>query len=294
MEEVGYAEAAYADYVTDDGDVDVREPSPIWPNVAVATRFEPVVPRTRVAPVPDDDPTSDVFGPLMQRALGEQIAEQRMIREALMEFDRRVEVLERSTAERMTDLEHDLATRLDHFEHTVTERMAAFEAVLKRIVDRVTGFEERVTTGLDHTDKVVRAQLDSIRPSFETAVERVVEWVEQLDGANAARLTALRDVFDAHLSAIRPTIEAVVQASISPPIERVLTDVHDSLDATERKIRRDVNRLAHAIHGEAGPFRGFEPVSDDPEEALAANPTRRRERPLRAHPDGDEPHPAAG
>lgn len=251
MEEVGYAEPTYRDegghWQRDRLDTGGYE----------AAGYDPRAP----------DP-GDAVGALMQRAIGEQIAEQRMIREALGEFDRRLEVLERTTADRLADLERSHAERTEGLERGFTERMVAFETVLKRVVDRLTGAEERIIAGLEHNEKVARVQLDALRPAIEAAAEMLAGQIEQSERVTTARLEA-----------VRPTVEATVAASLGPELEKALAGMRASLEVTERKVRRDVNRIVHAMgDGEPGePFEGFEPVHDD-----APSPRRQRERPLRA------------
>lgn len=230
----------------------------------------------------------DEFGPvssMMRRAMGEQIAEQRMIREALHEFDRRVEILERATGDRLFEMERDMAARIEHFEHSFTERMAAFEAVLKRVVDRLGTSEERLIAGLDHNDRIMRAQLDAIRPAFEGMVDRVVEWVEELEAANITRQAELR-------ASLEGAVEGAVQQSIGEPLAEALEEMRTSLGITERRVRRDVNRLTHLIRGE-------EECASAPDGVAAREPAidaqlvgepdarPRRPRPLRARPSSD-------
>ena len=239
-----------------------------------------------------DDPRAESIDSMMQRAIGEQIAEQRMIREALAEFDRRLEILERTVTDGMLQMERSCVQRIEHFERSVTERMTAFEVVLKRVVDRLTGAEERLLTGLEHNDRVVRVHLEALRPTIEAATESLAESIEQGER-----------IMDAKLESMRPTVEAAVLSSVAPEIDKALDDMRASLETTERKIRRDVNRLAYIMRAQGDdPLAGFEPIDDEPRprrrderaaatarivDASRAGMPRRRERPLRARRTAD-------
>lgn len=238
-----------------------------------------------------------LFGSLMQRAIGEQIAEQRLIREALTDFDRRLEMLERTVSDRLALVEREGSERADRFERSVTERMLAFETVLKRIVDRLTSAEEHIVEAVDHGAQVTRTQLDALRPTVEGAVERVSE-----AAADSER------VVSEVLAKTGSRLEAMVREAMDAELRSAVDEFRASLAAAERKIRRDVNRLTFSERsGEVTErqeeqdeidLRGDEDVSTgvsvhaDPVEATGngngngnergSDRRRRRERPLRA------------
>lgn len=260
MEEVGYIEPAHPAF----GLRPTRSVRPV-----------------RSAPDWDDDglvdlrDPSDPITPMLQRAMGEQLAEQRMIREALTEFDRRLELLERSVADRVVDLEHEVGQRVEFFERSITERMAAFEAVLKRLVERVGGAEERLMAGMDHSDKVLRAHLEALRPGFEGTIDRVVEWVEQIDDANLARQGMVRDSVEGALARVEAMTDRAQHA-----IETQIAALAALMEGVEPAGRAKVARQP------ANRFPGFERVQDEtPVVATIVDtpePVRKRPRPLRA------------
>lgn len=207
----------------------------------------------------DADPDEGLLGSLLQRAIGEQIAEQRLIREALTDFDRRLELLERTVADRLTFVEREASDRVDRFERSVSERMLAFETVLKRIVDRLTGAEERIVEAVDHGAQVTRTQLDALRPAIEGAVERVADAAEDREEAigeamarAGSRLEAtVREALTTELRAtmnaeLRMAMNAELRAALSAELQAAIEEFRTSLAAAERKIRRDVNRVTFA------------------------------------------------
>lgn len=235
-----------------------------------------------------------LFDSLMQRAVGEQIAEQRLIRQALTDFDRRLEMLERTVSDRLALVEREASERADHFERSVTERMLTFETVLKRIVDRLTSAEEHIVEAVDHGTQVTRTQLDALRPTVEGAVERLSEAADDSE-------RVISDV----LAKTGGRLEAMVRDAMDAELRSAIDEFRSSLATAERKIRRDVNRLTFAERsGDVAErqeeqdeiyLRGDEDVS--PRVSVKADrvdPTgngnghgrdpgrRRRERPLRA------------
>ena len=259
MEEVGYIEPAHPAFGL--RPVSSARPAPDW----------------------DDDrsvdlrDSADPITPMLERAMGEQLAEQRMIREALIEFDRRLEILERSVADRVVDLEHEVGQRVEYFERSITERMAAFEAVLKRLVERVGGAEERLMAGMDHSDKVLRAHLEALRPSFEATIDRVVEWIEQLDEANLARQGTLRE-----------SVEGSV-ARVEEMINRAQHTIETQMAALAALVESAASAPGAPEPGAPEPverFPGFEPVRGGAPVAArivdTPEPVRKRPRPLRA------------
>lgn len=190
----------------------------------------------------EPDLDEGLFGSLMRRAIGEQIAEQRLIREALTDFDRRLEVLERTVVDRLVSVEREASDRIDRFERTVTERMLAFESVLKRIVDRLAGAEDHIVEAVDHGAQVTRTQLDALRPGIEGAVERIADAAEDREEAIAEAVAEA----GRHL-------ESTVHEAMDAELRAAIDEFRASLEAAERKIRRDVNRLTFAGRtGDAG------------------------------------------
>jgi len=203
------------------------------------------------------------LAPLMERAIGEQLAEQRLIREALLEFDRRLEVLERSTSDRLYELQHHQGERVEAFERSVNERMSAFEQVLHRIVDRLAGAEERVISGLAHNDRVVRAQLEALRPTLEATVERVTESVDQADEYTAARLAAMREMVESGLSAA-----AHAASESGERIAAEVSELRELIDASTEHLSSVMTHLSavteraeHSVSAAASTFAA--PPTDD-------------------------------
>ncbi len=235
-----------------------------------------------------------LFGSLMQRAIGEQIAEQRLIREALTDFDRRLEMLERTVSDRLALVEREASERADRFERSVTERMLAFETVLKRLVERLTSAEEHIVEAVDHGAQVTRTQFDALRPTVEGAVERVSEAADDSER-----------IISEVLAKTGSRLEAMVRDAMDTELRSAVDEFRNSLATAERKIRRDVNRLTFVGRADDA---GEDPdaidlrADDEGGEArvsVHANPVeaaengngngdrddrrrRRRERPLRA------------
>lgn len=267
------------------------------------------------------DPERDGAGlvdSLMQRAVGEQLAEQRLLRDALTDVSRRLEALERSLEERSDDGDSVVADRLDRFERAVSERMTAFETVVKRLVDRLETTEERLVEGLAHNDRVVRAQLEALRPAIGASEERIVEAVETELGdvvrrgvaSSEERIERLREtlaegfertseavghserVLEAQFEALRPTVEAAVLGSVNPELDRAVDELRQAISEHGRKLAHDVNRIGSLLAREGPSIEGVERVGPASEEATpeggqsaadrrgARVSRRRRRRPL--------------
>lgn len=219
---------------------------------------------------------------LFGQAVGEQLAEQRMIRQALTEFDQRLESLERVTTERLESLERQAHSRMEAVERVLTERLGAFETVLRRVVDRMSGNEQRLLDGLEHNEKVVRAQLEALRSALDATSERLTDTVEHSGEVQQAQFDSLRSaveatadsavdavqrserVVQAHIESIKPVAEAAVVSAMGPALDRAIDDLREILETTGRRLTRDVNRIPRVIaqHADAdNAFPGFVPVA---------------------------------
>lgn len=213
---------------------------------------------------------------LVERAVSEQVTEQRMLRQALDDMDDRLSAIERLATRGLVALEHHIVGRLDLVERATADRLARLEAEVGRVAGAIRAAEERLADRAAHLEHLSKAQFDALRAGLEAAVERMAQELEHTQELLGARLEASRTALAQAVGGLAKTVERAERSTRgqpSPAVER---------SAPAPVLVRGASRASDAS-GAGNGSRHPEPRSVAPEpEPGEVPPLRRRVRPLRA------------
>ncbi|MGH9001179.1 MAG: hypothetical protein ACRDY7_17510 [Acidimicrobiia bacterium] len=199
-------------------------------------------------------------------AVARQLAEQRAHRESVAEVGRRLEVAERVMADGLAEIAklahasegeiERLGVRIEALESTVREGLGALEETLMRAVAGLFRPEPAGEYQPESPGGAVVSRLDELEGSLRKFEEQTTDQLADIRAASTAaeagileRLIVESQTVAAHFDAVRPAVEAVVQAQ--PELETTLSEL--------REIAERV-RHGEGDPGETGPYTASELV----------------------------------